>query len=402
MAHGQPKLPVMNPWTCAWAGLLALAVAIGIGRFAFTPILPMMQDDSALTLSQAGWLASANYAGYLAGALTAGARIRSDIAIRAGLLIIGVSTLAMGLTQQFLPWLALRFIAGIASAWVLVFVSAWALERLAALGRPKLNGMVFAGVGTGIMIAGGACLVTMQLNAGSTAAWFSLGLLSIGVTALLWTLLGRGSLPAAQPAAPTVAPSARSGEYRRLVLCYGAYGFGYIIPATYLPAMAKEIVAEAYLFGWAWPAFGAAAVFSTLCVARLSARVSHRAAWIGSHLVMALGLVVPLVVRGLPGILAAALLVGGTFVTITMVAMQEARSSAGPQARALMAAMTSAFALGQIVGPLTVSLLPRGFAPALMLAASILVVSALFLIKGERRERTDAAPGRRPDDRRAA
>jgi predicted MFS family arabinose efflux permease len=371
-----------GPWTSALSALAALAVAMGIGRFAFTPILPMMQDDAGLSLAQAGWLASANYAGYLVGALTAGVRLRSDIAIRMGLVVIGLSTLAMGLTEHFLPWLVLRFMAGIASAWVLVFVSAWALEHLAILGRPNLNGTVYAGVGTGIVIAGGACLVAMQLNAGSTDAWFALGVLSIGVTALVWAPVGRGPLPAVQPAASTVAPSARNAEYRRLVLCYGAYGFGYIIPATYLPAMAKEIVADPHLFGWAWPAFGAAAVVSTLYVAQLSARISHRAAWIGSHLVMALGLVIPLMVSGLPGILAAALLVGGTFVTITMVAMQEARRVAGAQARPLMAAMTAAFALGQILGPLSVSLLLRftsGASAALILAAAMLALSAAAL-----------------------
>ena len=51
------------------AGLLALAVAMGIGRFAFTPVLPMMQADLGLSLAQGSWLASANYLGYLLGAL---------------------------------------------------------------------------------------------------------------------------------------------------------------------------------------------------------------------------------------------------------------------------------------------------------------------------------------------
>ena len=150
----------MNPWTSAWAGLLALAVAIGIGRFAFTPILPMMQDDFGLTIAQAGWLASANYAGYLAGALSAiSPRLRAGIAIRTGLVVIGLSSIAMSMEQPFLAWVALRFIAGVASAWVLVFVSAWALERLAILGRPGLSGVVYAGVGSGIVIAGGVCLL---------------------------------------------------------------------------------------------------------------------------------------------------------------------------------------------------------------------------------------------------
>jgi MFS family permease len=167
---------------------------------------------------------------------------------------------------------------------------------------------------------------------------------------------------------------------RRLVLCYGAFGFGYIIPATFLPAMAKEIVADPRMFGWAWPLFGAAAAVSTLYAARLSARLSHRSVWIGGHLVMALGVVVPLFAPGLPGIMASALLVGGTFMVITMAGMQEART-AGPRARALMASMTAAFALGQIVGPLVVGL---GFSPALILAASILGLSAFLL--GNKRE----------------
>jgi MFS family permease len=181
----------------------------------------------------------------------------------------------------------------------------------------------------------------------------------------------------------------------RLVLCYGVFGFGYIIPATFLPVMAKEIVPDPRLFGWAWPAFGAAAAVSTLFAARLSARFSHRSVWIGGHLVMALGVVVPLIVPGLAGIVAAALLVGGTFMVITMAGMQDARRAGAGRARSLMAAMTSAFALGQIVGPLILGLLPRGFSFALILAAAMLALSALLLLKGDKDERTDAAVSRR-------
>ena len=366
----------MNPWTSAWAGLAALAVAMGIGRFAFTPILPMMQDDFGLTIAQAGWLASANYTGYLAGALSAiSPRLRAGIAIRAGLVVIGLSTLAMGVQQPFLSWLALRFVAGIASAWVLVFVSAWALERLAALGRSDLSGVVYAGVGTGIVIAGGVCVVAMELNTGSAPAWLSLGTLSILITALIWPLVKGGAAGNPLSAPPAAAPGIARAEYWRLVLCYGAYGFGYIIPATFLPAMAKEIVPDPRMFGWAWPVFGAAAVASTVYAAQVTGRLSHRGTWIACHLIMALGVIVPLVVPGLAGIMAAALLVGGTFVVITMAGMQEARR-AGPHARALMAAMTSAFALGQILGPFVVSL---GFSLALILAASVLALSAFLL-----------------------
>jgi len=123
----------------ALAGLAALAVAMGIGRFAFTPILPMMLQDAGLSVVARGWLASANYLGYFAGAVWAGmghaARVQGALAIRAGLAAIALSTLAMAFDAGLAAWALLRFIAGVASAWVLVHTSAWVLERTAPLGR---------------------------------------------------------------------------------------------------------------------------------------------------------------------------------------------------------------------------------------------------------------------------
>jgi len=363
----------------ALASLAALAISQGIGRFAFTPILPMMQQDAGLSVSEGGWLASANYAGYLVGALWAvRLRLSARAAIRAALVVIGASTLAMALHDGFLPWLALRALAGVASAWVLVFVSAWSLERLAALEGLPLGGVVYAGVGAGIVVAGVACLVLMNLHASSSAAWSGLGFVALAATAFIWTIFGSGGAP--RPAPPR--DGVRPPDFWLLVLCYGAYGFGYIIPATFLPVMAKAIVPDPMLFGWAWPVFGLAAVTSTLLAQR--ARRSLRGVWAASHLVMAAGVVVPLVLPGLAGIIVAALCVGGTFVVITQVGLQEARAVAGEHARSLIAAMTSAFALGQILGPIAVAALAQatgGFSGALLLAAALLVASALALLR---------------------
>jgi predicted MFS family arabinose efflux permease len=372
--------------TSALAGLAALAVAIGVGRFAFTPLLPMMQDDAGLSVTDGAWLASANYVGYLLGALSAiGLRVRPGPAIRIGLAVISVATLAMGLAYHFVLALLLRGLAGVASAWVLVFVSAWALDRLAFAGRPDLGGAVYAGVGTGIAVAGGACLAVMGMHGSSADAWLVLGVASLVVTAAIWP-----SLKADTPKVPAAAPPASSERWGaghwRLVLCYGAFGFGYIIPATFLPVMAREAIADPGQFGWAWPAFGAAALVSTLLAARLEQRLSRRTIWIAGQLAMAVGVVTPLVVAGLPGILLAAFLVGGTFMVVTMAGMQEARAVAGSAARALMAAMTSAFALGQVLGPVAVGFLagPAGDLGApLGIAAATLAVSAFSLMRKE-------------------
>jgi uncharacterized MFS-type transporter YbfB len=331
-----------------------------------------------------GWLASANYVGYLAGSLSViWWRIGATTAIRAGLVAIGLTTLAMGLAHHPAAWLVLRALAGVASAWVLIYVSAWCLERLASLGRPALSNTVYAGVGTGIALAGGLCLALMRVGAGSAPAWIVLGLLSVALSAGVWVVFGsRSGSPGANTERASGRGMAWDRESLRLVLCYGAFGFAYIIPATFLPVMAKQVIRDPAVFGWSWPVFGVAAIGSTLATAMLRSVVTNRRLWVASHLVMAFGIALPIVWSGIVAIMLAALLVGGTFMVITMAGMQEARSVGGVRATGLMAALTSAFALGQIAGPVSVSLVVgagSNFSAALAVACAALVVSAYAL-----------------------
>jgi predicted MFS family arabinose efflux permease len=248
---------------------------------------------------------------------------------------------------------------------VLVFVSSW--------GFPKPEA-VFSGVGTGIAIAGLVCLVLMGLHATSNEAWIVLGAIALVAAGFIW--------PAFKSTAAQVADG--NSEHRwtaesiRLVFCYGAFGFGYIIPATFLPVMARQAIDDPALFGWSWPVFGAAAAASTW-LAGLRRRASNdRAVWIGSHIVMAAGVMAPVVWPTFASVVLAGLLVGGTFMVATMVGIQEARRVAGASVRALIAAMTSAFAAGQIAGPVVVSLIDN-FTFSLVAAALLLVASALVL-----------------------
>jgi MFS family permease len=361
----------MSPAAVAAAGLAALAVGMGIGRFAFTPVLPLMQAEGALTLAGGGWLASANYAGYLAGALSA-PLLAGSTAVRAGLAGTAILTLAMALPESFLLWMLARALAGVASAWVLVHVSAWSLERLA---RPALSGAVYAGVGAGSVVAGALCLVALHLGLGSRHAWVLLALVAMAGTAALWPVFDTKHRIARAAGGAWV-----NAESLRLVLCYAAFGFGYIIPATFIPAFARETLRDPALYGWAWPIFGAAAAISTVAVSPLVRRLGERRVWIGGHVVMAAGVAAPLVLPGMTGIATCALCVGATFMVITMAGLQEGRRHGGTP---VLAAMTAAFAAGQIAGPAFVALLAHAggrMEHASIAACGLLLVSAVALI----------------------
>jgi MFS family permease len=365
----------------ALAGLGALALAMGIGRFAFTPLLPLMQGDAGLSLAEGSYLAAANYVGYLLGALGAARPVRSALAVRLALLAIAVATAAMGVVHGMAGWLLLRFVAGVASAWALVHVSAWVLPRLAG-GAPVLGGALYGGVGVGIALAGALCVAIARF--GSADAWLALGAISLVVTMLLWPIMRDDGVSLRRASGSGLR---LSSDAARLVACYGAFGFGYIIPATYVPAMAKALVPDPALFGWAWPLFGATAAVSTLVAAPCTARYGNRRVWGVAALAMALGVAAPVLAPGLIGVFAAAVLVGGTFMVITMAGLQEARAIGGAQAPQVMAAMTASFAAGQIAGPLVVSYLvhrPHGFAAALAIAAVALVASAIALATREK------------------
>src|SRR5277367_6345862 len=170
------KKPEPSAAAAALIGLLALASAMGIGRFSLTPILPLMQQDAGLTLTVGGWLATSNYLGYLVGALACIALTpHPAAAIRWGLICVGLFTLAIGFSDWQPFWLALRFLAGVASAFVLVGTSAWAMPILIRHGREQWSGHVFSGVGIGIAVAG-LFGVAAGIDAWSSrATWVALG-----------------------------------------------------------------------------------------------------------------------------------------------------------------------------------------------------------------------------------
>jgi predicted MFS family arabinose efflux permease len=366
----------------ALVGLIGLASAMGIGRFAFTPLLPLMQVHDSVSLRQGGYLASANYVGYLLGALLSFALSpRPTSAAKLGLAAVAVSTLATAFTSSFLAWLALRLIAGVASAFVLVGVSAWALAALAAHQRSTWSAWVFAGVGTGILVAGLAVLLIGIMGLAPAYGW-----LLLGGAASFVALFAAHSIADPTPSAKTLqTPASRVLDRTawRLIVCYGTFGFGYIIPATFLPVAARALINDPAVFGWTWPVFGLAAATSTVVAASILGNLTPRRSWAFGQAIMAAGVALPAIQVSLPSMIISAVCVGGTFMVITMAGMQEAQRVGGQSAPRLMAAMTAAFATGQLAGPLTVTAADsaaeaiRG--PSLLAAASLFLTALVLL-----------------------
>ncbi|GJD51209.1 hypothetical protein OPKNFCMD_3961 [Methylobacterium crusticola] len=351
------------------SGLVALAVAMGIGRFAFTPLLPLMMRDGTLTAAAGAEWAAANYGGYLVGALTA-ARFAADP--RRGLLLsllgVALTTLAAaGIDGAAAAPLGavLRAAAGAFSAWSLVCASSWCLAELARLRVPQRGAWIYAGVGLGIALTG--TLAWLGGRQRADRLWLELGLAAGAGALFVWSRV-RARRPApgeAQARAATRgrAAAAAPGPGRApsgLVLCYGIFGFGYIVPATFLPAMAREFAPDPLVFGLTWPLFGLAAALSVAAVAQWLPEAPRRRLWACAQGLMALGVALPLAVQALWATVASAVLVGGTFMVVTMAGLQLAREERPDDPTPLLARMTGAFAAGQIAGPLLVRLLGPG------------------------------------------
>ncbi|NQU62564.1 MAG: YbfB/YjiJ family MFS transporter [Rhodospirillales bacterium] len=363
-------------------GMVALALAMGVGRFAFTPLLPLMLEDGLLGITDGGYLASIHFLGYWLGAVSAAKLpLPPKMMLRLSLLAIGVGTLGMGVTNNFIAWLILRWLCGVCSAWTLVLVSNYYIKHLADNGRADYQGWVFSGVGTGILIVGLGCLAFMVTQIGSSLSWQIVGAISLIAIGAVCLNLGP-EIPAVRFAVPK-RESQRSPLDWRIVIAYGAMGIGYIIPATYLPVMAREIVQSPLIFGWGWPVFGAAAFVSTLLAARLQKGFSNRQIWTASQVIMAIGLLLPVFHPHIFTIITAGFCVGGTFMIITMAGMKEAHRIASPQdVMRHIGAMTTAFATGQMIGPVfagTVYGLTQSFAVSLVITSATLVISAMVL-----------------------
>ncbi len=349
-----------------------LAAAMGIGRFVYTPILPLMTSEAGLTPQAAGHLATANYVGYLVGAL-AGAfsprLARSMWACRLSLIVLVISLAAMPLTGNALAWMALRLAAGVASALVFVIAVNTVLDHLHGH-PPHLPGWAFGGVGIGIALSAGLVFI-LPARTGWQGAWWLAAACTAVLSAAAWFM----STATAESDTKS-AGDQRKKPHRPFAFLFGSYtleGIGYIIAGTFLVAAIAQH-SPGRLGTGAWLLVGLAAIPSAAVWARLSSRFSHPTLLTGALLLQAAGIALACTGSG-AGALVGAVLFGGTFIGISTLALAAGRLMRFPGAVALL---TAGYSVGQIIGPVAVSpLVHNGFRTALAAGAVVVLIAAL-------------------------
>lgn len=393
-----------SPLFLALGGLLSLSAAMGIGRFVYTPILPFMAEGTGLSADDAGLIASANFLGYLMGALAGSMRSlggKPRTWFLGALLASALTTALMGMAETLWTFLLLRFLGGFASAFVLVFSSSLVLDRLRLAGRSNLSALHFAGVGCGIAFSALLINALGQFQFSWNSLWLASGAATLLLLILCAALIPseRHGIPASGQSKQTASPTTRSvlqmdAALIRLVIAYGLFGFGYVITATFVSVLARSTPGLQSSEPYVWLLVGLFAAPSIFFWNAIAARIGARRAFALACAVEALGVSLTVLSTSPILFLGGAALLGGTFMGITALGLIEARahvvSKGDTDPRRILAIMTASFGLGQMAGPWFAgelyALTGSFVAPSLCAAAALIVAAALVFFKERTQE----------------
>jgi MFS family permease len=376
----------MRSTTRAAAGALALAAAMGIGRFAYTALLPPTQGALGFDDRAAGAIASVNLLGYLAGALVARSLRTPAVRVgglRAGLATTAIATALLAGASSLAGWGALRAAAGVASGLVFVLGSAAALDPGDDSAPPR-PGLLFAGVGAGIALSGVAAAVL------SGADWRVPWLVLAAAAALLaipaWRVLApRPSREQGPPPARAAMPSAEGNEsipLPRLASAYFLEGLGYIVSGTFAVVAVQRTPGLERLAAWTWTLAGLAAIPSALAWTWLGRRYGIRPALAAAFATQSAGMALPSLSSSAAAAVAGAVFFGGTFIGITALTMTAAREIAPAAVSRLIASLTVLYGIGQVIGPIAAGAISRRAGdprPAVLAAAVAVGVGAVIV-----------------------
>lgn len=389
-AENSSSTPIL---VLGFAGAVAMAAAMGFGRFSYTPILPGMMAGLGLSASDAGLIAAANFAGYLAGAILAAygwATGRERQISVAALASTAALLLAMAVCSSVPAFMLIRFLAGVASAFAMIFTTSVVLGHPVAVKNGSVQAIHFGGVGLGIATSSLMVMLLTSFAGGGTDNWRLDWLVGAGFAAFA-TLVAWRYLPAGA-ARSTVAQSEPPLDWKLpqllMTLSYGLFGFGYVITATFLITMARISAAGPMIEFLAWFITGLAAAVCLFVWKPVVTRLGLAGAYVAALAVEAIGVLASVMLSPTAAPLVGGLLLGLTFITITAYGLQIGRRLSPKSPRRALAFMTAAFGTGQIAGPLVAGWVAEAtgsFTMPTILGALALVVCILLALPVMRR-----------------
>jgi predicted MFS family arabinose efflux permease len=364
----------------AAAGGVMMAAAMGIGRFVYTPLLPHMQEALQLTPAILGWIASANYLGYLAGALvttiipppTAPRRV-----IAFGVILSAITTALMAAGPPVALFAAFRFLGGLASALVLVYTTPIVFLRLAEMRAERYISLLFGGVGAGMAVSAVLVAGLAAIGFDWRVQWLASGIVTaLALFALLYipdTRRAGTSSGASRLQWPRGLPA--------LLMSYSLFGFGYVITATFIVVIVRESATLRPLEPAVWTIVGLAGIPSVWAWTVLASRIGLFAAYAVACVTEAIGVAASVIATSIPVVIVAAILLGGTFMAITSLGLAGARRMASSDPVRVLALLTAGFGVGQIIGPALAGFMREStgsyLAPSLAAAAALVTAAAL-------------------------
>jgi len=375
--------PPRHAWQVITAGICALVLTVGLARFAYTPLLPVMRLDAGLTAAGGGWLATFNYLGYLAGTVLV-ARV-GDMQLkfrfyRIGLVLAVVSTGLMGTTTDMAIWGVLRFVAGLSSTAGLLLASGLVLNWLLAHQRRPQLGLHFAGLGVGIAVSGLAA-AAMADQLASSRQWIALGALAVVFLIPAWAWMPPPAAISSATGANAPPPPGRRWRWL-LIASYFCAGVGFVVSATFIVAILVQTPAFAGRGSWVWVLVGLTAIPSTFAWDRLSNRLGLIRALMLAYALQATSFVLPLLDGGLWAGAASAVLFGLTFAGIVSLTLTVVGRHYPHNPAKAMATLTLSYGVAQIIAPAIAGTLARdsgSYQGALVLAAIMMVIGIVLL-----------------------
>lgn len=376
-------------------GIFALVIAMGIGRFSYTVILPYMQETFEFSRATAGYLATSNYLGYLVGAWVAG-RLpignKRILFLQITLVISILTTAFMGFTNVIIIWYLLRFISGVVSAFIFVVITSLILDQLASSSHMHLSGLLYSGVGIGIALS--AVIVSpIQAVFHWNGTWIVLALFSI-VLFVLIVLFIKPITPSKQLVESQIISQKTPPQswMKWLIIAYSLEGLGYIVTGTFIVSIAQESTSFHGDVAFVWFVVGVAAIPSCIVWSKLAQRYGYVKILLISMLLQALGIVLPALATNSMTLYASAFIFGATFMGITTVCTTLARKLAPVNSHQMIGYLTAGYALGQMIGPSiagTLASYTNSYQYALVGASLVVMLGGLCLIGGVKYDRSN-------------